>query len=151
MVSTLQSAWGLMSSLTLLGSALLTDGSPRRITPSRSELELTLTSSRFDDSCMGTRPGDACPPINIYRVFVQKPICARWHGPMRNGEPAARLVRCRYLAAVGTSSSKRSQLPWFREAAILRWESYRDFCLQGERKRGGFCGSNWVVETLASE
>ena len=145
------STWMLVPSLSLLGDALPADGNPGRITPSRTELEIALTVSRFDDGCLGPGPDDACPPINTQRVFVRRVNCAPWRGPPEDGKPAARLVRCRYLAAAGAYSSKRSRLRWLRETALLKWEGYRDLCFEGESKRGGYCGSSWTVESLILE
>ena len=136
------------SALIISSSTLAADGRYRFNGPSRAELEATLTSERFDDSCEGPGPGESCPPINILRVFVRAPRCSPWPSPAPTGGSSVRLVRCRYLVSEGIFNSKRSRLRWQPEAAVLRWAGYRDICLVGEKKFGDYCGSNWTVEAM---
>ena len=91
-----------------------------KVEPSREEIGRALTFDRFDDSCNGLGPSDACPPININHVMVRSPQCraVRPAERARFGITTEDALFCRFKSGIvwgNMSEPKR----WRNDSALI--------------------------------
>lgn len=118
-----------------LGSSVMAD-QREAAGPTADEISMAVTAIRFDDSCIGSEPDAACPPINIYRVWVKDETCRSINPTERTsfnikGELA---FRCRFKSQNALASAKPKRQVWRSDGVILELNLHAVAC---DPKSGG--------------